>query len=199
MSRLFVQCMLAGAVALVACSAEEGPGLLQDTGRLDRDAGPDSEDLGPQADLGEDAGRPANGCLPTGESCPDFQLSLDVECRQDTTGAFDRIFDPRLEFGGDGDHLLAFIAPVSGDYRIDFEGPNGSDACGISVFDSAGQLHSPRTDCPPSPLLTTNLDGVYYSGEPVTLRAGDEIMIAVGCPSWATDREGPYSMTVRRL
>jgi len=187
-----------GVVGLGACS-EDDPPDLQDAGVRDGDI-LEVEDMGALADLGvEDVGGPANGCQPTGEACPDFRLVLGVECQQDTTGAFDRIFDPRLEFGGDGDHLLAFVAPADGDYLIDFEPPNGSDACGISVFDSSGQPHSPQTDCPPSALQTTDLDGVYYSGEPIPLQSGEEIMFGVGCPSWAMNREGPYSMTVRSL
>lgn len=183
------------AALLGGCSDDAGR-TLETPDHLIQDEGqPDQGVL----DLGEDLGSITEGCVATGESCPGFRLSLDQECEEDTTGALNTVFDPRLEFGGDGEHLLAFTAPTDGTFQVKFEPPNGNDACGISVYDSMGEPHSPQTDCPSSPLQTTDLDGVYYSGQQVSLVGGQELLIAVGCPAWVNQREGRYSLTVRKL
>lgn len=162
--------------------------------------------VGDASNVSIDAVPVAGPCMPTASACPNYTVSAtDVSCSLNNTASIDLVQDSRLDFGDGPDDAIAFTAPVQGDYAIWLESePSTNDGCGVSAANASKVLHTPA-DCP-SAGATVDLDGFYagFSEEsateyPVTIAAGEEILLVVGCTTWADAQSGPYELRIKRL
>lgn len=146
--------------------------------------------------------QPVDGlCQATGNPCPSYEVTgLDIVCDLDNSTGTNLVEDSRLEFGPGPDDAILFTAPESGDYDIDIDvEPSTNQGCGVTAFDADMNVHTPA-DCPAGG-STVDLDGFYTGGEefPLTLTAGQEVLLFVGCTYWSDAQSGPYQLHIRKL
>jgi hypothetical protein len=133
----------------------------------------------------------------TGIACPNYTASGDdVTCDIDNTTSIDLVQDTRLEFGEGPDDAVLFTAPTAGDYAIWLETePSTNEGCGVSAFDADQELHT-VAECP-AVGTTVDLDG--YPSNPITLSAGQEIVLFIGCTYWSDAQSGPYQLRIQKV
>jgi len=141
----------------------------------------------------------------TGSRCPRVVLgsSLPAELMGDTTGGPDFLTSPRLEWTDAPDDAVEFTAPTAGDYVIELE--STVEALGVSAedYNTNGSDAFPftRSACPAEG-ASTEINGVYSHNQPnypLTMTAGQSVMLFVSAPYWAPVKAGPYTLRVRKL
>jgi hypothetical protein len=126
-------------------------------------------------------------------------MGEDVTCDLDNTNAIDLVQDSRLEFGEGPDDAVRFTAPTAGDYAIWIESePSTNQGCGVSAYNADQALHTAAL-CPAGG-ATVDLDGFFSSMDyPVSLTAGQEIVLFVGCTYWSDAQSGPYQLRIQKI
>jgi hypothetical protein len=133
-------------------------------------------------------------------ACPhvDFGTTSSISYSGDTTGLPNWVESQRLEWSTAPDDSLVFTATQAGQYAISLTHPPGDAGnfrLGVSVRNFDGSFY---TACPaPGSVLTT--DGVFeVPSYPVTLTAGQRVLMFVSSEYWSTPMQGRYTLTVTK-
>jgi hypothetical protein len=140
-----------------------------------------------------------------GLDCPRVLLrgALPQTFNGDTTALPNSITSPRLEWTDAPDDSLEFTAPEAGRYVIMLTSPVPELGVSAQDFGTMGSDAVPftRAACP-APGGMREINGVYnhnQTRDPLTLDAGQAVVLFVSAPYWANQRFGTYSLTVRKL
>ncbi|MBL4635024.1 MAG: DUF1554 domain-containing protein [Kofleriaceae bacterium] len=165
-------------------------------------SGTDSIDHGVAADSG-----PADTVIVNPPStCPHIDLGNQVPVAWDgsTVGLPNFVESSRLEWREAPDDSLVFTAPEDGLYNITLESPSGNGGFGVSVQDfedavmgGSGAFYTPA-DCPSNGQVKL-IDGVYShnsADSPLSLMAGQSILLWVSSTYWSDVEEGEYTIRI---
>ena len=136
--------------------------------------------------------------------CPRVLLgsTLPAEFSGDTASLPNLVTSPRLEWTDAPDDALEFTAPVAGDYVIELASPNQSLGASAEDYNTNGSDAFPftRTACPAAGAVK-EINGVYNHNQPnypITLAAGQTMVIFIGAPYWAATKTGTYTLKVSK-
>jgi len=180
------------AIFFAACSSSPDS-KLQNDAEIDTVSDTDMD-----ADAFEDA------IADLGCASHDLGSTVPVTYSGTTEGRSNFVTSVRLEWGDEPDDALIFTAPTTGDYAIEISGEDMDDAL-VSAQEYLGgsnlRFFTPD-DCPPEGEVI-EIDAYYsYSigdrDTPLSLQAGQSILMFISTPDWNEVESGPYTITIRR-
>ncbi len=137
--------------------------------------------------------------------CPRVILgsTLPAEFSADTTGLTNLVTSNRLEWTDAPDDAIEFMAPATGDYVIELSSTAPNLGVSAQDFNTNGSDAVPftRSNCPAAGSVKA-INGVFShlnSRNPISLSAGQSIVMFVSAPFWAPQKAGAYVITVRKL
>ncbi|MBL8914304.1 MAG: hypothetical protein JNM17_26600 [Archangium sp.] len=158
-------------------------------------------DAGTSTDAGTDGG---TGHI-IGADCPRVLLRgpMPQTYDGDTSTLANSITSPRLEWTDAPDDSLEFVAPETGRYAIELTTSVQSMGVSAQDYNTNGSDAFPftRAACPTTGGMR-EINGVYNHNQPMSplqLNAGQAVVLFVSVPYWANLRQGPYTLTVRKV